>query len=81
MAKYEGARTECRDCGKSAATENLGKRDGRGKGPLTLVCKDCADSRLGRVQKTEDNPQQIPNRGASFAAGHQKESWWQPELS
>jgi hypothetical protein len=80
MAKYEGPRTECHDCGKSAATENLGKRAGRGKGPLTLVCSGCADARLGRVQPNEDNSQQMPNRSASFVAGHQKEDWWQPEL-
>jgi len=68
----------------SQATENLGKRDGRGKGGLTLLCEDCADMRLGRPKKspqiTEQISQPIPTRSASFAEGHQKESWWQPEL-
>jgi NMD protein affecting ribosome stability and mRNA decay len=48
------------------------------------LCKDCGQGRGMWQDKTPAQPQQqvpqLPTRNDSFAAGHQKEVFYQPEL-
>jgi hypothetical protein len=96
MAKYYGKYAPCSEPGCiNEATETAGKRNNRGKGPRTLLCSDCYKVRMGYSvskptetkpapeEKPEEVVQEIPQtltRSDSFAAGHQKEVFYQQEI-